>query len=102
MALSNKPEEWFRARGTYKIVEVSKVTLYKLECLFDIDLSSKDLRRNQRAILSPSAVYKVANAMEKIPPLRLLQVKGFGRKTIEQVEDLLMHHYIYNKNKIPQ
>jgi hypothetical protein len=102
MALSNKPEEWFRARGTYKIVEMSKATLYKLECLFDIDLSSEYLRRNQKAILSSDAISKVANAMEKIPPLRLLQVKGFGRKTVEQVEDLLMHHYIYNKNKIPR
>tara|TARA_Y100000310_G_scaffold59872_1_gene55262 strand:+ start:764 stop:1060 length:297 start_codon:yes stop_codon:yes gene_type:complete len=98
MALSNKPEEWCRARGLYKTVRMSKITLYKLECLFDIDLNSKDMRRNQLVTLKPNYVNKVVDAMKGINPLRLLSVRGFGRKTVEQVEDLLMHHYIYNKD----
>jgi hypothetical protein len=80
-------------------VYTSRETLNRLEKLFDINLKSKGMRRNQSVMLSPSDSKKIADAMKGIDPRKLASVKGFGRKTVKQVEDLLMHHYIYNEAK---
>ena len=101
MALSNKHQEWCRKRGLYKTAYMSKMTLYKLECLFNIDLKSKDMRIRQSVTLGPDDVNKVIDAMiqNNMNPLKLASVRGFGRKTVRQVEDLLIHHLIYIKDK---
>ena len=101
MALSNKREEWCRERGLYKTAYMSKMTLYKLECLFNIDLKSKDMRIRQSVTLGPDDVNKVIDAMiqNNMNPLKLASIRGFGRKTVRQVEDLLIHHLIYIKDK---
>ena len=95
MAISNKPEEWCKARGVFETVKISKMTLYKLEQLFNIDLNSKILRHNQLVVLSDSYELKIVEALAGIDPRELLKVKGFGRRTIGQIEDLLWHYYIY-------
>ena len=101
MALSNKREEWCRERGLYKTAYMGKMTLYKLECLFNIDLKSKDMRIRQSVTLGPDDVNKVIDAMiqNNMNPLKLASIRGFGRKTVRQVEDLLIHHLIYIKDK---
>ena len=50
-------------------------------------------------MLRPSETKKIADVMAGIDPRRLASVKGFGRRTVKQVEDLLMHHYIYNRDE---
>ena len=62
---------------------------------FNIDLNSKILRHNQLVVLSDSYELKIVEALAGIDPRELLKVKGFGRRTIGQIEDLLWHYYIY-------
>ena len=99
MALNNKHEKWCEERNMWLRVHTSRETLNRLEKLFDIDLKSKGMRRNQRVMLRPSETKKIADVMAGIDPRRLASVKGFGRRTVKQVEDLLMHHYIYNRDE---
>ena len=99
MAHNGKVLRWCEERDMWLRVYTSRETLNRLEKLFDINLKSKGMRRNQHVMLRPSDSKKIADAMEGIDPRRLASVKGFGRKTVKQVENLLMHHYIYNEAK---
>jgi len=99
MEHNDKGLKWCKERCMWLKVYTSRETLNRLEKLFDINLKSKGMRRNQSVMLSPSDSKKIADAMEGIDPRKLASVRGFGRKTVKQVEDLLMHHYIYNEAK---
>ena len=75
MALSNKREEWCRERGLYKTAYMGKMTLYKLECLFNIDLKSKDMRTGQSVTLGPDDVNKVIDAINN-SKINMVQLCG--------------------------